>query len=362
MNNLHTAYFGGTPMLIESYKAKAHLDRVAQFDPATIQANSGLEETLELIFGPRPKMAKNQGLAVIPVKGVIGSGISEIDKMTGSCDVEDIQEMLEDAERDDNIKVIIFDVDSPGGTVTGVPELAKRIRKCKKRTIGWTCKQACSGGYWLLSQCDEVWVSGSSIVCNIGCFMGFLNEAKAYEMEGYKVELFKSGWAKAAGYPGTETTPEQKALFLADVKETHDWFIQDVMSVRSMAKVEDMQGQCWSGRLAASKMLVTGIKDTFDDLLMYVGEDIYEAYEGAEPSVGGTNTYAQSISAEVTPEQGKDEDGTTPISGDKKKKKKKKENGEDDEDEEEQPNSEPEKEIPDDPGCKPVITDEKTKG
>jgi uncharacterized membrane-anchored protein len=146
------------------------------------------------------------------------------------------------------------------------------------------------------------------------------------------------------------------------VKETHDWFIQDVMSVRSMAKVEDMQGQCWSGRLAASKILVTGIKDTFADLLMYVGEDIYEAYEGAEPSVGGTNTYAQSISAEVTPEQGKDEDGTTPISGDKKKKKKKKENGEDDEDEEEKPNSEPEKEIPDDPGCKPVITDEKTKG
>ena len=228
-------------MLIESYKAKAHLERVAKFDPTSIKADSSLEDMLEMVFGPRPQMAKNAGLAVIPIKGVIGNGISEIDKMTGCCDVEDIEEMLEDAERDDNIKVIIFDVDSPGGTVTGVPELAKRIRKCKKRTIGWTCKQACSGGYWLLSQCDEVWVSGSSIVANIGCFMGFLNEAKAYEMEGYKIELFKSGWAKAAGYPGTDTTPEQRALFNADVKETHDWFIADVLSTRSMAKVEDMR-------------------------------------------------------------------------------------------------------------------------
>ena len=354
MNNLHAAYHNGTPMLIESYKAKSHLERVAQFDPTTIHANSDIEDTLELIFGPRPKMAKNAGLAVIPIKGVIGCGISEIDKMTGSCDVEDIEEMLEDAERDDNIKVIIFDVDSPGGTVTGVPELAKRIRKCKKRTIGWTCKQACSGGFWLLSQCDEVWVSGSSIVGNIGCFMGFLNEAKAYEMEGYKVELFKSGWAKAAGYPGTETTPEQKALFLADVKETHDWFIQDVSAVRTMAKVEDMQGQCWSGRQAAAKLLVTGIKDSLDDLLMYIDEEIYEAYEGAEPSVGNIGTYAKAISAEVTPEQGKDEDGTAPISGDKKKKKKA-------DDDEEEDDEEGEKELPDDPGCNPIITDEKTK-
>lgn len=354
MNNLHSAYHNGTPMLIESQKAKSHLDRVAKFDPAAIQANSDIEETLEMIFGARPQMAKNGGLAVIPIKGVIGSGISEIDKMTGSCDIEDIEEMLEDAERDDNIKVIIFDVDSPGGTVTGVPELAKRIRKCKKRTIGWTCKQACSGGYWLLSQCDEVWVSGSSLVGNIGCFMGFINESKAFEMEGYKVELFKSGWAKAAGYPGTDMTPEQKALFNADVKETHDWFIMDVLAVRSMAKVEDMQGQCWSGRLAAAKMLVTGIKDTLDDLLMYIGEEYYEAFEGAEPSVGKIATYAQAISAEVPPEQGKDEDGTTPISGDKKKKKKS--DGDDEEDEDED-----EKELPDDLGCKPIITDDKTK-
>lgn len=358
MNNLSNAYFTGTPMLIESYKAKAHLERIAKFDPTATQANDSLEDMLELVFGPRPQMAKNAGLAVIPIKGVIGSGISEIDKMTGCCDIEDIEEMLEDAERDDNIKVIIFDVDSPGGTVTGVPELAKRIRKCKKRTIGWTCKQACSGGYWLMSQCDEVWVSGSSIVANIGCFMGFLNESKAYEMEGYKVEMFKSGWAKAAGYPGTETTPEQKALFNADVKETHDWFISDVLAVRSMAKVDDMQGQCWSGRLAASKLLVTGIKDSFDDLLKYVGEEIYEAYEGAEPSIGNTSTYAMNASAEVTPEQGNDEDGASPISGDKKKKKKKNEDGtysDEDEDEAE------EKELPSDPGCNPIITDEKTK-
>jgi len=88
---------------------------------------------------------------------------------------------------------------------------------------------------------------------------------------------------------------------------------------------------------------------------LHIGEEIYEAYEGAEPSVGNIGTYAKAISAEVTPEQGKDEDGTAPISGDKKKKKKA-------DDDEEEDDEEGEKELPNDPGCNPIITDEKTKG
>ena len=351
MNNLFSAYYTGTPMLIESSKARLHFQRVASFDNPQLKADGDMKETLEMIFGERPSMAKNGGVAYIPVKGVLGCGLAELDKYTGSCDIEDVEEMLEDAERDENIKVIIFGFDSPGGTVTGVPELAKRIKKCKKRTIGWCDKQACSGAYWLMSQCDEVWVTGSSIVANVGCYMGYLNEYKAYEMDGYKVELFKSGWAKAAGYPGTEMTPEQKALFEADAKETHDWFIADVLSVRSMADVKDLQGQCWSGRMAASKMLVTGIKDSLDDLLMYIDEEAYEAFEGAEPTVAGIKNYAMSASAEVKPEQGDDEDGTTPISGDEKKK--------DDEDEDE--DEKPDKEIPSDPGCPPIVTDDKSR-
>lgn len=353
-------------MLIESYKAKAHLDRMAKFDPTTIKADSSLEEALELMYGPRPMMSINAGVAIIPVKGVIGIGVSEIEKMMGCVDVEDIEEMLEVAERHPDVKKIVFAVNSPGGTVTGVPELAKRIRSCRKNTYAYIKEQACSGGFWLASQCDEVWVAGSAIVANIGCFIAILNEQKAYEMEGYKVELFKSGWAKAAGFPGTETTPEQKALFNADAKETHDWFIKDVLSTRSMAKVEDMQGQCWSGRLAASKMLVTGVKDTLDDFLMYLGGEIYTAFESEEPPVGYTIPYSintefvqfgktVTLNAEVQPEQGNDDEDEKDAKPISESKKKKKSDGDDEDDEI------GEKELPDDPGTKPIITDDKTK-
>lgn len=346
MNALSQAIKTFTPMLIEPAKAKAYIEKISEFNPIQ-KAGDDLEDMIEMMFGERPEMTVVGKLAIIPVKGVIGSYLTELEKMMGGCDIEDIQEMLELAERDPNVEVIVFDFNSPGGTVTGVPEIAKRIRSCTKRTIGWTCSQSCSGSFWLMSQCDEVFVSPSSSVGSIGVYIPFLNESKAYSEEGYEMDLIKSGWAKAAGYPGTAMTPEQRKLFQDDVSETHKWFIGDILSVRKMAKEEDMQGQCWSGRKAAAKMLVSGIKDTLDDLLIYIGEDVYRSIEINEPSVPVSGSYA----ADVSPEQGeKNDEGVAPIA--KKKKKKKKDGVETDEDEDE------DEEIPEE-GCPPVDTDGK---
>ena len=108
----------------------------------------------------------------------------DVDDEDVDVDVEDVEEMLEEAHRDPEVEVIIFDFDSPGGTVTGVPELAARIRACEKRTVGWTCKQSCSASMWLMSQCDEVYVSPSSVVGSIGVYIAMLDESKALELEG----------------------------------------------------------------------------------------------------------------------------------------------------------------------------------
>jgi len=350
MYALSNAFKTFMPMLIEPAKAKAYLDKVAELSPTELKAGDDLEDMMEMLFGPRPMLIKSGDIAVIPVKGVIGSGLTELEKMMGATDVEDIQEMLEDAERDPGVEIIIFDFDTPGGTVTGVPEMAQRIRACKKRTIGWTCKQSCSAGMWLMSQCDEVYVSPSSIVGSIGVYIPIYDMKAAYAEEGITVDLIKAGWAKGAGYTGTSMTPEQRKLFQDDVDEMHQWFIGDVKAVRTFADVADMQGQCWSGKKGAEKNLVSGLLNTFDDLLMAIDPEEYAIYERAEKQVpvGGPANY--SLAADVSPEQG-DKDEVAPISDGKKKKKKKKPDGTDsDEDEDED-------EIPADPSVEPIQTD-----
>lgn len=354
MYSLSNAFKTFSPMLIEPAKAKAYLEKVASLSPSDLKAGDDLEDMMEMIFGPKPMMIKSGDLAIIPVKGVIGSGLTELEKMMDATDVEDIQEMLEDAERDPGVEVIIFNFDSPGGTVTGVPEMAARIRACKKRTVGWTCKQSCSASMWLMSQCDEVFVSPSSVVGSIGVYIPIYDMKAAYAEEGITVDLIKAGWAKGAGYTGTSMTPEQRKLFQDDVDEMHKWFIMDIKAVRTYADEADMQGQCWSGKKGAEKSLVSGLMNTFDDLLMAIDPEEYAIYERAEKQVpiGGPANYAQA--ADVSPEQG-DKDEVAPISdGDKKKKKKKKKPDGTDSDEDE------EDEIPNEE-CPPVDTDCKPK-
>lgn len=355
MYSLSNAFKTFSPMLIEPAKAKAYLEKVASLSPTDLKAGDDLEDMMEMLFGPKPVMIKSGDLAIIPVKGIIGSGLTELEKMMGATDVEDIQEMLEEAERDPGVETIILDFDTPGGTVTGVPEMAARIRSCKKRTVGWTCKQSCSAGMWLMSQCDEVFVSPSSVVGSIGVYIPIYDMKAAYAEEGITVDLIKAGWAKGAGYTGTSMTPEQRKLFQDDVDEMHKWFISDIKAVRTYADEADMQGQCWSGKKGAEKNLVSGLLNTFDDLLMAIDPEEYAIYERAEKQVpvGGPSNYAQA--ADVSPEQG-DKDEVAPISDDDKKKKKKKKKNPDGTDSEE----DEDEEIPNEE-CPPVDTDCKPK-
>lgn len=354
MHSLSIA-FKTQKLLIEPAKAQAYLDKVALFDPTKMAGD--IEDMMELVFGPKPKMVKFHNACIIPVKGVIGNGLTELEKMMGAVDVEDVEEMLEEAHRDANIEVIILDFDTPGGTVTGVPELAQRIRSCTKRTIGWAGRQCCSAGMWLMSQCDETFATPSSVIGSIGVYLPIIDVSAAYQHEGVAVDLIKSGWAKAAGYPGTKLSGDQRKLLEESVVEDHVWFISDVKSVRVYAKDEDMQGQCWSGKKAAEKMLIDGVLNTFDDLLMYIDAVTYQNYERQEPIPAITSP--SEAKAEVEPYQGDKEDGVEPVSGDKKKKKKKKS----DEEEEDNLEEEIEPEMPDipDEGTPPVETDCKPK-
>jgi protease-4 len=355
MYSLSNAFKTFSPMLIEPAKAKAYLEKVASLSPSELKAGDDLEDMMEMLFGPKPMMIKSGDLAIIPVKGVIGSGLTELEKMMGATDVEDIQEMLEEAERDPGVKTIILDFDTPGGTVTGVPEMAARIRACKKRTIGWTCKQSCSAGMWLMSQCDEVFVSPSCVLGSVGVYIPIYDMKAAYAEEGITVDLIKAGWAKGAGYTGTSMTPEQRKLFQDDVDEMHKWFIMDIKAVRTYADEADMQGQCWSGKKGAEKNLVSGLMNTLDDLLMAIDPEEYAIYERAEKQVPTTGPSGYAQAADVSPEQG-DKDEVAPISDhDKKKKKKKKKNPDgtdsDEDEEDEIPNEE----------CPPIDTDCKPK-
>jgi signal peptide peptidase SppA len=230
-------------------------------------AGDGGDDLMGSIFPEPPGMSIEGATAIVPVHGVIGRGFSQFEKSCGACDTDDVAAMLEQATEASEINKIILDVDSPGGAVNGTPELADVIAGCaqKKNVVAYTGGLMCSAAYWLAAQASEIYASRSATIGSIGVYMPIVDQTRAYENAGYKVELVKSGKYKGAGYPGTRMTDEQRELLQNEVDEIHADFKRSV-GHRGIAD-EDMEGQSFSAMQALDKYLIDGIKPNLRALL-----------------------------------------------------------------------------------------------
>lgn len=259
MRFLTNALKGREPLLIDPSRAADH---------SALAANAGvLEETLSLVFGSKPQAYKAGRVGVIPLRGVIGKGLSRLEALTGAVDVDEFTSSLEAMEDDDEVEYILIDISSPGGTVTGVEEAASKVARSSKKTIAFTDTEAASAAYWIGSAADRFVATPSATVGSIGVYMAIPDYSKAFEMQGVRMDVIKSGSLKGAGIPGTSLTDAQRADLQAQVEAIHADFKANVRDKRSLVKDEDMEGQVFSGRQAASKGLVTGLATSLAEIV-----------------------------------------------------------------------------------------------
>jgi ClpP class serine protease len=105
-------------------------------------------------------MAPTRRSSVLGVIGVISQRAAQVDDMSGPGGTSDerLTARFRSAVNDGNVKAIVFDVDSPGGGVYGVQELAEEIRAARgtKPIVAVANSLAASAAYWLASAADEL--------------------------------------------------------------------------------------------------------------------------------------------------------------------------------------------------------------
>lgn len=248
---------GREALLIDPAKANDHRVLAEKF---------GFTDMLAQLFGEVPKAyIAEDGTGVIPIAGVIGKGLSPLEKMTGAVDVSDIADTIDDYAMNPQVTRIAFQVSSPGGTVTGVEELANKVRNIAKPTMSYSDTEMASAAYWIAAAADKVVASPSSTVGSIGVYMVVADYSEAAKAEGIKMIVIKSGRLKAIGVPGVEVTDDQQAYLQEGVDEIHGDFKAAVLKTRKLVKAEDMEGQVFSGKQAAQRNLVTGLADSFNE-------------------------------------------------------------------------------------------------
>jgi len=215
------------------------------------------------------------GVAIIPVHGVIGHKVGAVAKMLGAVDALDVMAAIELAADDDEVDTIILDIDSPGGTVAGVPELAETVEAVQasgtKKIYAYTDSQMASAAYWLAAGANGIFAAPSADVGSIGVYLPVVDTSAALKEQGVSVEIFKSGKYKAAGFPGVALDEEVRKHLQAEVMETFNEFAGYVRFFRPELSYDSLQGQTFTGRRAAEIGMIDGEAKNLDSLLQKLG-------------------------------------------------------------------------------------------
>ena len=226
------------------------------------------------------KIEMVDGVAVIPVRGIISQGLGIVEDSSGIADVFDVSRMIDLATSDRDVSAIVYDIDSPGGSVTGTPEIAAKIRAAAAvvPSVAYTSGLMASAAYWIGSQADAIYAAQSALVGSIGVYMAWLDSSRAMEMAGLKTELIKHGKFKAIGLDGTALNDEQRAMLQSRVDRVFEWFAGAVREQRDVDPAA-MEGQTYYGDDAIAVGLVDAVGSRDDA--------IAEARQLAEMRKGG---------------------------------------------------------------------------
>lgn len=215
---------------------------------------------------PIPAGRSDDGTALIPVYGPISRRPTFWSMFFGGTSTEAIAHALRAAIADRSVRKVILHVDSPGGDVAGIPELADEIYRArsKKPITAFVDTTAASAAYWLASQATELIVTPSGQVGSIGVFGLHLDQSRLLGKAGITPTFISAGKYKTEGNPLEELGDEAKAEIQRRVDAFHDMFVRDVARGRGLS-VDTVRRTFGEGRMVLARDAVRrGMADDGD--------------------------------------------------------------------------------------------------
>jgi signal peptide peptidase SppA len=235
-------------------------------------APAAMEDGEPIVAGPARSRDKPRAgaIAVIPVYGTIVQRASQIDICEGGTSTQAISNALADAQADDSVSQILLDIDSPGGSVYGVQEIAAEIARSKKPVVAIANSLAASAAYWIGSAAGEFYVTPGGEVGSIGVWTAHQDFSKALEDAGVNVTLISAGQFKVEGNPYQPLGPDAQKFMQSRVDDYYSTFTRAVARGRKVS-VEQVRNGMGQGRVlgaeqAKAESMVDGIA-TFDEVV-----------------------------------------------------------------------------------------------
>lgn len=157
---------------------------------------------------------------------------SSCDSITSS---EDLIWALDEAADNPNIKAVVLEVDSGGGSPVAAEEAAALLKKLGKPSVAWVRESAASAAYWIASAADTIIAAENSDIGSIGVTYSYVDNAKQNLSEGLTYNQLTTGKYKDTGTPDRALTADERALIQRDLDISLQTFIKAVATNRNLS-------------------------------------------------------------------------------------------------------------------------------
>lgn len=187
-------------------------------------------------------------VAIVPVYGVLSQKMDMFSAMSGGTSYAGIKKALHSALSNEDVKAVVLDIDSPGGSVPGTEELSREIRALRggeKPIIAQVNSIAASAAYWIAASADEIVVTPSGRAGSIGVYTAHDDVSEALAKRGVKRTYISSTPEKVEGNETAPLSKETLAHIQDGVDRSYRAFVSAVAEGRgtSPGKVEDGYGR-----------------------------------------------------------------------------------------------------------------------
>lgn len=263
------------------------------------------EEIEARVAGRRRQQTQGQeGVAVLGLQGTIMPKGDVMTEMSGGTSLESFRANFRQAMSARDIGAIVLDVDSPGGLVNGIPEMAGEIRAARatKPIIAVANTTMASGAFWLAAQADEIVVSRSSQVGSVGVVTVHEDHSQEMANEGVKPTLISAGKFKTEGNPFEPLSDEAKAHMQGRVNAFNAMFEADLAKGRRL-NVDKVRSQFGEGRMAmAQEAIDAGMADRIGSLDEVISDLLMRQSQPAAPAAAIEEPEVEAELPDIDPE------------------------------------------------------------
>ncbi len=195
-----------------------------------------------------PNYRADKRIAVIYATGNIVDG-NDDQQVAGDRFVR----IISDVRKDENVKAVVFRVNSPGGSVLASEKIRDEIAllAAGKPVIASFGDYAASGGYWISAGCDCIFTNSSTLTGSIGVFSLIPDFSKTLDNLAHINITSVNSNRHSDIYSCLRPLSEKETEYMqAAVEDIYDTFTDIVSEGRGISKeyVDSIaQGRVWSG-------------------------------------------------------------------------------------------------------------------